>query len=104
MVVGGRGWCRLERFPSSGKTDLLQSLRKVWYECVGIKVDKLWTIDMRKLLAGYVKGCIFTMEDSVRDPQTLISLESSRCQLSPCVISLGCQTKSLVKYIIMCQS
>jgi hypothetical protein len=35
---------------------------------------------MRKLLDGYVKGaargCIFTMEDSVRDPQTLILLKS----------------------------
>ena len=26
-------------------------------ECVGIKVEKLWTIDMTKLLDGYVKGC-----------------------------------------------
>ena len=33
-----------------------------------------------------------------REPQTLTSLESWRCQLSPCVISLGCQTKSFVKY------
>ena len=26
-------------------------------ECVGIKVVKLWTIDLTKLLNCYVKGC-----------------------------------------------
>jgi len=26
-------------------------------ECVGIKVDKLWTINMTKLLDCHVKGC-----------------------------------------------
>ena len=43
-------------------------------ECVGIKVDKLRTINMTQLLDCYVRaarGCIFTMEDSVHDPQTL---------------------------------
>ena len=37
-------------------------------EGVGIKVDKLWTMNMTKLMDCYV--------NSVCDPQTLISLES----------------------------
>ena len=43
-------------------------------ECVGFKEDKLWTIDMTKLLDCYVKSC--AQMHFVRDPQTLILLES----------------------------
>jgi hypothetical protein len=45
-------------------------------ECVGIKVLKPWTIDLTKLLDCYVKGCMPLNFYSVRDPPTLISMES----------------------------
>ena len=38
-------------------------------------------------------------EDSVRDPPTLIPLESWDCQLSACVISFGGQYDSFVNYL-----
>jgi len=47
--------------------------------CVGIKVVKPWTIESTKLLDCYVKGWarmhFFYYGDSVRNPQSQISLE-----------------------------
>jgi hypothetical protein len=41
----------------SERTLLLKSLPEVWYKCVGIKMENLWTIASRmKLLDCYVKG------------------------------------------------
>jgi hypothetical protein len=39
----------------SERTLLLWSLREVWYKCVGIKIENLWTIASMKLLDCYVK-------------------------------------------------
>jgi len=41
---------------------------------------------------------IFHHEDSLRDPQTLVLLESCDSQLSPCVIIFECQNGQFLSY------
>jgi len=97
-----RGMCTSGEAPGSGgRVGMVSFGAYVWYECVGIKVDKVRTIDMTQLLDCYVKGCARMhfcygrLCPQPPDPTTVGKLKISA--FSICVISLGCQTKSFVK-------
>ncbi len=71
-------YCRLY----VGLSDIGQNFEEAIFLTSTSKISVITTSTILRQL-------IFCYEDSVRDPKTLVALESWKYQLSSCVISLG---------------
>jgi hypothetical protein len=102
FLHGGTGEDRDGRSPSSAAEAMLrvffEGVLRVIYGSLYVGLSDVWhnfgeafflpsTSEIRETtISTSARHLIFHREDSVRDPQTLVTLESWRSQLSPCVV------------------